>query len=143
MLISVVAVSCSSQGEPSATAEPVSLEDRYPHLVEELGESLAQDLVSQFEGTNLDFILDTARMVVHESGAKEIVWDEPAGTRPGVEQALRMTAEANEKNDSSLLPLCSQAYWDYLIENKPPFGQKTCTSVPDSLFLGPPSGPGR
>ncbi len=140
-IVSIVAVSWPSGSASQATAQQLTLEDRFPDLVSQLGEPVTQDFVSQFEGTNLDFVLETARVTTNEFGATVITWDEPAGVRPSVAEALKMTAEANEKDDSSLLPLCSQAYWDYLIENKPPEGQKTCKSVPEQMVLGAPGSP--
>ena len=117
-------------------------------------EPLDESTRAQFQGTYLDFIAETGRIVVNDNGTRQIVWDPPQ--LPMLEESIRMAAEAKAANDMDLLPLCTQEYMQYLKEQKeareaeenrvkfsPPPSFPACNAIPDGIYFGPPSGPAR
>ena len=119
-----------------------------------VGEPLDAYTKSQFEGTHLDFIAETGRVVVNENGSRQIIWDPPQ--LPTLEESISMVAAAREADDSSLLPLCTEEYRQYvkeqkgigeqaselLTDSKPP-GFPICKAIPESIVFGPARDPAR
>ena len=112
------------------------------------GEPLDGSTRAQFQGTYLDFIAETGRIVVNDNGTRQIVWDPPQ--LPTLEESIHLAAEAKAANDMDLLPLCTQEYMQYLKEQKeareaeddrvkysPPPSFQACNAIPDGIYLGP------
>ena len=116
------------------------------HAGDEIFEPLDESAKAQWEGTKLDFIAKTGRIVTHDDGTKEVIFDVPE--LPGVEESLRMIAAAKAAKDHDLLPLCSPEYKEYARANRewsdnPPgkfWEAPGCTAIPDGIMTGPPSG---
>ncbi len=113
------------------------------------GEPLDAATKAQFQGTHLDFIAETGRIVVNEHGTRQIIWDPPQ--LPTVGESISMAARAAEVGDKSLLPLCTLEYLQYLRLQEAPreltHESKTrmlpaCNTIPDAIVFGPPSLPG-
>ena len=111
-----------------------------------IGEPLDVATKTQFQGTHLNFIAETGRIVVNEDGTREIIWDPPQ--LPTVEESIGMAAAAEEAGDTSLLLLCTQEYHHYLRKQKESGDRTTmskspsfpaCKGIPDRIILGPPS----
>ena len=115
---------------------------------DETFEPLDESARAQWEGTKLDFIAKTGRIVTHENGAKELIFDVPE--LPGVEESLRMIEEAKAAKDHDLLPLCSPEYREYARATRegsdnPPgkfWEAPGCAGIPGHIMIGPPSAPG-
>ena len=73
-----------------------------------LGEPLDTATSARLQGTHLDFIAESGRVVVNEHGNRQIIWDPPQ--LPTLEESIRMVARAAEASDTDLLPLCTQEY---------------------------------
>jgi len=109
-------------------------------------EPLDESARAQWEGTKLDFIAKTGRIVTHDDGTKEVIFDVPE--LPGVEESLRMIAAAKAAKDHDLLPLCSPEYKEYARANRewsdnPPgkfWEAPGCVGIPGHIMIGPPSG---
>ena len=84
------------------------------------GEPLDAYTKNQLQGTHLDFIAETGRVITDENGRWEIVWVPPQ--LPTLEESISMTVAAKEANDTSLLPLCTNEYIQYLKEQKGGWG---------------------
>ena len=87
-----------------------------------IGEPLDAATKARFQGTHLNFIAETGRIVVNEHGTREIIWDPPQ--LPTVEELIRMA----EAGDTSLLPLCTQEYQHYLRKQKESGAGSLCRS---------------
>ena len=112
------------------------------------GEPLDDARKAQFQGTYLDFIAETGRIVVNDNGFGQIIWDPPQ--LPTLEESIHMAAEAKAANDMGLLPLCTEEYMQYLKEQKgpeepeddrvkysPPPSFPACNAIPDGIYFGP------
>ena len=122
--------------------------DRETNAGEVVGEPLDAYTKNQLKGTHLDFIADTGRVITHENGRREIVWDPPK--LPTLEESIRKAAAARAANDTSLLPLCTDEYKQYLREqkggvertNEPLTDSKTpgfpaCSAIPSQAAFAP------
>ena len=99
------------------------------------GEPLDAYRKNQLQGTHLDFIAETGRIITDENDRSEIVWVPPQ--LPTLEESISMTVAAKEANDTSLLPLCTDEYLQYLKEQKGG-GEQTSESLTDSKAPGFP-----
>ena len=108
---------------------------------------------AQYRGTHLEFIVDTGRIVVNEDGTRQIVWDPPE--LPSLKESIVRGRVAKLLNIPELLPLCTQEYLQHLKAQKEPREPDdsrrrllprpsfpVCNAIPDSIFIGLPSGPG-
>jgi hypothetical protein len=68
------------------------------------------------KGTHLDFIAETGRVVVNERGVREIIWELPE--LPTVSESVEMYQAAVRAKDTSLLPLCTDAFLAYVKQQK-------------------------
>ena len=109
-------------------------------------EPLDESAKAQWEGTKLDFIAKTGRIVIRDDGKRELIFDVPE--LPGVEESLRMIAAAKAAKDYDLLPLCSPEYREYARATRegsdnPPgkfWEAPGCAGIPGHIMIGPPSG---
>ena len=112
---------------------------------DEDGESLDSATMAKYQGTHLNFIAETGRIVVNEHGTKQIIWDSPQ--LPTLEEAISMAAQAKTTGDTNLVPLCTPEYLEYLKtqENSgtPTNNSKfpACNAIPDRIAFGSPGGP--
>ena len=102
---------------------------------EVIGEPLDAYTKSQLQGTHLDFIAETGRIITDENGRRQIVWDPPQ--LPTLEESISMAAAAKEADDTSLLPFCTDEYIQYLKEQKGG-GEQSSESLTDSKTPGFP-----
>ena len=70
--------------------------------LEDNSEPLDAVIKAQLQGTHLEFISETGRIVVNEDGIRQIIWDPPQ--LPTLEESIRMGAAAEETGDTDLLP---------------------------------------
>ena len=83
--------------------------------------------------------------MTHPSGHREIIWDPPE--LPTLEESIRMHAEAAEKGDAGLLPLCTDEFGEYLKAQKElsgesvtpgdPYRFPACQGIPSKIGLAP------
>ena len=119
-----------------------------PYDADLIGEPLDDDRKEDYIGTNLEFIAETGRIIYRENGSGEIIWDPPK--LPTLRESVRMYREAVAKNDTGLVPLCSDSFFRYLkaarktdeslVPNDPYF--PACRAVPSGIYFGQPSEPG-
>ena len=108
---------------------------------------------ARLRGTHLNFIAETGRVVVNDRGVQEIVWDPPE--LPSLRESILRGKLARMAMKPDLLPLCTEEYLQYLKARKKPKVSGTdwlrflprpslpaCNGIPDSIYRGPPSGPG-
>ena len=112
------------------------------------GEPLDDATKAQFMAGHLKFIAETGRIIVNENGMRQIIWDPPE--LPTLEESIGMRERAEAANDSSLLPLCTEEYLQYLKERKESVGIVSdphtpsfpvCNAIPGGIYFGPPRGP--
>ena len=116
-----------------------------PYDAELIGEPLDEEMKEDYIGTNLEFIAETGRVIYRENGSGEIIWDPPH--LPTLRESVRMYREAVAKNDTGLIPLCSDSFSRYLKaarktdESLVPKDTyfPACQAVPSGSYFGPPS----
>jgi hypothetical protein len=104
------------------------------------------------KGTHLDFIAETGRVVVNERGVREIIWELPE--LPTVSESVEMYQAAVRAKDTSLLPLCTDAFLAYVKQQKEAGSDFTegasiskgasipiCNAIPDQAAFGKAGAP--
>lgn len=118
----------------STLARPATDETSLPE-----GTPVPEDMLHQLP----DYARDSARIVVHENGTREVVFARPH--IPGPVGRLVQRIHANITGDSDNLPLCGpreQLSIEKRLRELFPGLDWSCQGIPDRIMIGPPSGPG-